>query len=124
MTSVKEKFKSKTNIPFTPIPIRLLKLQGELELNSNSFIVLINLMSYWRKSNNIVYPSTNTLSERIGITRRSVQIALKQLADKKIIIRLLPIDLPWEMQGEFVKAARYYSLEPIIELLKYPKLST
>lgn len=71
---------------WVPIPINLLRLQPKLGINSTDMLILINLIAYWRNSNDPIYPSQESLAKNLGVTKRTVQRSIRKLEDKNLVI--------------------------------------
>lgn len=71
---------------YVAVPDLLLRYQNRLELKSNQMNVLIQLLSFWWASDSKAFPSVSNLAERIGVTKRTVQLSLNELENKKLVI--------------------------------------
>ena len=67
---------------FTTIPHVLFEKGSEHGLSAYEQLILLHLISYWWSSKSPVFPSHKTLSEKTGISTRTIGRNLKSLADK------------------------------------------
>jgi hypothetical protein len=72
---------------FQQVPDVLLKNQARLGLAPLELVVLLNLTLHWWKHDNLPYPTINTIAQRIGVGRRTVERALKQLEQRGLVMR-------------------------------------
>jgi DNA-binding MarR family transcriptional regulator len=75
------------NAGFVAVPVVLLRGQARLGLTAAELNVLLNLMGYWWNLNTPVFPRTNVIAKRMGVTSRTVQRAIESLLKKKLITR-------------------------------------
>ena len=94
------------------IPIGLLKKQSELDISPLGLNIIINLLSYWWYSDRSPYPSQETLANRIGVSKRSIQREIKKLT------RLGVIDKSSTLRSDKkYKGRNIYDLEKLVNLL-------
>lgn len=72
---------------FVAVPVVLLRGQARLGLTATELNVLLNLMGYWWALNTPVFPRTNVIAKRMGVTSRTVQRAIESLLKKKLMTR-------------------------------------
>ncbi len=84
-SSIKEKFGDIASTGFVQIPAVLLFNQKKLGLNNTDLLVLFNIMIHWWKIDKPAYPTTETLSKRMGMNKRTVQRAIKNLEKAKLL---------------------------------------
>jgi hypothetical protein len=73
---------------FQLIPDVLLKNQSNLRLTALELVVLLNLTMHWWYPAQKPFPRSTTIAERMGVDVRTVQRALKQLAELGLIQRV------------------------------------
>lgn len=89
--SVKEKWQGAVNETsgFVAVPVSLLKLQLKLGLSAVDMIVLINLLSHWWDSHQVVYPRNSIIASRTGMSERTVQRSIRKLMRAGLVDRLI-----------------------------------
>jgi predicted transcriptional regulator len=92
---------------YQPLPDVLLLEQGRLELSSEEMNVLLNLLAHWWRPEDVVFPRTSTIANRMGTSRRSVQRHISSLVKKRLLIRKRTAD-----------RRTYYSPIPLVDRLK------
>ncbi|MGR6468684.1 helix-turn-helix domain-containing protein [Rhizobium sp. PAMB 3182] len=105
--SVSQRWEGITNTGFIAVPNLLLLNQARLGLTSEELNVLLNLLVHWWRPEDFVFPRSETIATRMGVSQRSTQRALRSLATKGMIVRRRTGDL-----------RSYYDLGPLIEKLK------
>jgi DNA replication protein DnaD len=70
---------------WTAIPTLLLFLQAELSISPLGFNILINLISHWWESEEHPFPSQESLANRMGVSKRSVQREISNLVEKGLL---------------------------------------
>jgi Helix-turn-helix domain len=73
---------------FQLVPDVLLKNQSNLGLTAIELVVLLNLTMHWWYPAQKPFPRSTTIAERMGVDVRTVQRALKQLAELGLIQRV------------------------------------
>jgi len=68
-------------------PSILLQAQGRLGLSPQQMVVLLQLAEHWWKAEGKVFPSKDTIAERIGLSTKQVQRHVKVLEDLKLVKR-------------------------------------
>lgn len=101
-----------SNKGWVAIPTSLFFNQKRLNINSLEMNVLTNLIMHWWDKEKPPYPSQAAIANRIGVSVRTIQRALDELAKKGII----------EKQSSSVfnpvfKGRNVYNLEPLVLLL-------
>ena len=93
-------------------PHRATKKQSELDISPLGLNIIINLLSYWWYSDRSPYPSQETLANRIGVSKRSIQREIKKLT------RLGVIDKSSTLRSDKkYKGRNIYDLEKLVNLL-------
>lgn len=70
------------------IPMSLLRLQTELGLTSTDMVVLTNLLAHWWEPGRAVFPRSNIIAKRMGVTKRTVQRSVQKMIDKGLMTRV------------------------------------
>lgn len=70
---------------WTAVPSALIFLQSRLGLTSTDINVLLNLMIHWWKPDDKIYPSQDSIANRIGVSKRTVQRTLDRLVEMGLI---------------------------------------
>ena len=74
---------------YTAVPDVLIRSQRELRLSRTEMVVILNLlMHWWHGDGKWPYPRISTIAGRMGVTRRTVERAIKSLESKGLIIHL------------------------------------
>ncbi len=73
-------------------------------------LILIHLVASWWKKDEMPFPSMSTLADRIGISERQVQRAIKALEEKTYIKKTRK-----KMRG--IVASNVYDLQPLVKVL-------
>lgn len=73
---------------FQVIPNVLFRAQKELEIDPIDVVILLNLTLHWWGPENLPFPSPALISQRMGISRRTVERRLGELERKGLIKRL------------------------------------
>ncbi|RWQ14144.1 helix-turn-helix domain-containing protein [Mesorhizobium sp.] len=87
---------------FQAVPDVLILRQGKLGLSSEELNVLLNLTLHWWREDDVVFPRTATIAQRMGVSLRSVQRATKSLEKKGLVKR--------QKTGD---GKTYYDLKPL-----------
>lgn len=61
------------------LPSILLQAQARLLINAQQMMVLLQLVEHWWTADGKVYPSKETLAERIGLSSKQIQRHIKVL---------------------------------------------
>jgi len=70
--------------------LSILTRDGTLELDSTDVVILLNLSLHWWGHDNLPFPSPALISQRMGVTRRTIERRLEALERKGFIKRLKP----------------------------------
>jgi len=99
---------------FAQIPNYLLQINlyvhDDHKLSPVESLVLFHLVATWWKKDEMPFPSMNTLAERIGISERQVQRAIKALEEKGFLTKK-------KMKVKGVIASNVYDLNPLVKIL-------
>lgn len=94
------------------VPIALLFLQGKLKISPIEMNVLINLLMHWWKTEQLPYPSQDSIAYRIGVSKRTIQRAMARLEELKVIKIIA------NPKGKSVVRGRNsYDLSPLVKML-------
>lgn len=77
---------------FTVVPNSLIRAQVELGLTANDIVVLLNLLVHWWHRDRLPFPRTSVIAKRTGLSRRTVQRALKSLQKKGLVVKIRGAD--------------------------------
>jgi len=89
---------------FVAVPMSLLRLQPRYKLTPTEMLVLINIMAHWWEPNQVVYPRSTTIANRMGVDKRTVQRATQKLINDELVRR---VTLPDGKRGfDFTPLAR------------------
>lgn len=91
---------------WTSVPNLLLKHSGRLNISPTELVILIQLMRFWWKEEDLPYPSISKTSEEMGVTRKTASKYFGLLKEKGYI---RDIELP---NGRIA-----YSLDGLIRTL-------
>ena len=75
---------------FQVVPNVLFRAQQYLGLDSTDVVILLNLSLHWWGPYNLPFPSPALISQRMGVTRRTIERRLEALERKGFIKRLKP----------------------------------
>ena len=73
---------------YTAVPDILIRSQKRLQLSATEMVVLLNILLHWWQPDEWPFPRISTISERMGIGRRTVERAIQSLREKGLLIRL------------------------------------
>jgi DNA-binding MarR family transcriptional regulator len=73
---------------WTSVPNALLKYAGELKLDPTETLVLIYLMRFWWKVEDLPYPSISKTSEEMGVSRKTMTKKFASLQEKGFITKV------------------------------------
>lgn len=73
---------------WTAIPTSLFFLQNELQLNSTTLNILINLLIHWWSTGDWPHPSQERIAKRMNVSTRTVQRGLSELEDLGLITKI------------------------------------
>lgn len=97
---------------FTAVPDVLIRSQGQLKLSSTEMMVLLNILLHWWREGEWPYPRVSAISERMGISRRTVERAIRRLHEKGLVVHRRS-----EVMGNR-PAARRFDLSGLIDILR------
>ena len=97
---------------FTAVPDVLIRSQGQLKLSSTEMMVLLNILLHWWREGEWPYPRVSAISERMGISRRTVERAIRRLQEKGLVVHRRS-----EVMGNG-PAARRFDLSGLIDILR------
>src|SRR5882672_8062666 len=80
--------KSVISAGYTVMPTVVLKYQQALKLKPLEINILLHLLSYWWKKDNLPRPGKSTLAAAVGVTPSTVRRCLKKLEDAGYIKRI------------------------------------
>jgi DNA-binding MarR family transcriptional regulator len=69
-------------------PAILLQAQGRLGVSAQAMVVLLQLAEHWWKVDSKVFPSKETIADRVGLSTKQVQRHIKALEGKKLVRRV------------------------------------
>lgn len=98
---------------FVLVPNVLLQHQCTMKLDCEEIVLLANLLLHWRADDAPPFPRSETLAQRTGLSRRTVQRRLKQLEEKGFLRRY-----PGEITEPDQRAMTYYDMQGIVEKLE------
>jgi predicted transcriptional regulator len=100
---------------FTQIPNYLMRINmfvhDDHKLSPTEMIVLFHLLASWWKTDEMPFPSLNTLADQIGISQRQVQRSINTLEQKGYLKRI-------KKKVKGVIASNVYDLLPLVGMLK------
>lgn len=70
---------------YLALPEVLIRSQNRLQLSSTEMMVLINILTHWWRVDVKPFPGNYTIAKRMGISRRTVQRAIKSMVQKGLI---------------------------------------
>lgn len=73
---------------YTAVPDILIRSQKRLQLSATEMVVLLNILLHWWQPSEWPFPRISTISERMGIGRRTVERAIQSLREKGLLIHL------------------------------------
>ncbi len=82
-----EKWATAAEAGFQTLPDILLKKQVELGLSPTDMLVLINITMHWWYRDQLPFPRSVTIAERIGADPRTVQRSIRKMQDLELIER-------------------------------------
>ena len=75
---------------FQAVPNVLLKNQDSLGLTPTNLVVLLNVLMHWWYPEQMPFPRSTTIAQRMGLSPRAVQRALQQLQKLELLTRERP----------------------------------
>lgn len=74
---------------YTAVPDVLIRSQSKLKLSASEMVVLLNLLlHWWQDDGEWPYPRISAIANRMGVTQRTVERAVKSLESKRLVMRL------------------------------------
>ena len=74
---------------YTAVPDVLIRSQRQLRLSTTEMVVILNLLAHWwTDDGEWPYPRLSTIAGRMGVSRRTVERAIKSLESQGLIIHL------------------------------------
>lgn len=70
---------------WTTVPNELLKNQSHLGISNSELVLLIHLISFMHSASAKIFPSIDSLAERMNQDRRTIQRTIQRLEDKELI---------------------------------------
>ena len=98
---------------FQVVPNVLFRAQQHLGLDSTDVVILLNLSLHWWGPHNLPFPSPALISQRMGVTRRTIERRLEVLERKGFIKRLKP-----SAPAEGKPKVRKFELTGLVEKLE------
>jgi DNA-binding MarR family transcriptional regulator len=78
-------FYDKKEIPFIKIPTEILNNKKFFNLSPRAFLLYAHLRNYSSGNYNYCYPSTNTLTQKMGVSRQTISSLIKELEEFQLI---------------------------------------
>lgn len=97
---------------FTFVPSVILRAQARLHIDATELAVLLHLIDHWWEDDSMPFPSKKRLAERLGVSDKTVQRAMKRLEDEGLIKR------EPRSHASGGQASNRYDLSPLVEKLK------
>lgn len=72
---------------FQRLPHALLKNQARLGLSPLDIVIVLNLGIHWWTSENLPHPTIELIAARIGVSRRSIERRLNEMARRGLVAR-------------------------------------
>jgi len=92
--------KAVMKLGFTIIPSLLLRAQQRLGLNPTQLAILLQLADYWWDEERKPYPSKKALSDRLGLSPRTIQRYIAELEEAGLVRRIAVLKC-WETRYAF-----------------------
>jgi len=87
-TEIRDKWGSALSSGWTAVPNSLLRYAGALDLDPTETLVLIYLMRFWWKKNDMPFPSISKTSIEMGISRKTATKKFSSLREKGYITQV------------------------------------
>jgi predicted transcriptional regulator len=97
---------------FVLIPSVVLRAQRRLHIDCVALAVLLHLIDHWWDNRDMPFPSKKRLGERIGVSDKTVQRAIKKLEDENVVKRISRYN---KSGGQ---TSNFYDMAPLIEKLQ------
>jgi hypothetical protein len=82
---LKAKWRTSLDAGWTVVPSALLRGLPRLHIDANGLAVLICLIDYWWAPQDLPWPSKKALSERLGVSERTIQRTLAHLKEEGLV---------------------------------------
>lgn len=82
-----EKWEAAADAGFQTLPDILLRKQVELGLSPTDMLVLINVTMHWWYKDQLPFPRSTTIADRMGVDARTVQRSIRKMQDLGLIER-------------------------------------
>ncbi len=79
--------KATVDLGYTVVPSALLRGQARLGIGANELAVLIHLMDYWWRPEDMPWPSKGKIAERLMVSTKTVQRAIVNLEAAGLVLR-------------------------------------
>lgn len=76
------------------VPRSLLESQDYLGLQGTDVVVLVHLIFFWRRANQLPFPSPKRIAQEMGIAEAEVENSLNRMESKNLLKRVVREDLP------------------------------
>jgi predicted transcriptional regulator len=70
------------------LPSILLQAQARLAVSPQEMMVLLQLVEHWWNADSKVYPSRETIGDRVGLSAKQVQRHVRRLEEAKLVKRI------------------------------------
>ncbi|MEO5765340.1 MAG: helix-turn-helix domain-containing protein [Casimicrobiaceae bacterium] len=70
------------------LPSILLQAQGRLNISAQTMMVMLQLVEHWWRADGKVFPSKETIGDRVNLSPKQVQRHVKILEDRKLVKRI------------------------------------
>ncbi len=97
---------------FLFVPSVLLRAQARLHINATELAVLMHLVDHWWDNDEMPFPSKRRLAERLSVSDKTVQRAIKRIEDEGLVKRCV------RRHSSGGQASNSYDLSPLVERLK------
>lgn len=97
---------------FTFVPSVILRAQARLHINATELALLLHLIDHWWEDDTMPFPSKKRLAERLGVSDKTVQRAMKRLEEEGLIKR------EPRSHASGGQASNRYDLSPLVDKLK------
>ena len=108
-----KKFGASVASRFTIVPALLFEKQRELNIGATEFAIVLQLMSFWWKADDLPWPSKQKLASRLDMDPSNVRRHITRLCKKGILERVPRTDKATHRQE-----SNKYSFKPLIRKLK------
>ena len=105
--------KDSLSMGWTSIPSSLIFLQSTLLISPNAMNVLLHLVMHWWDANKNPHPSQKAIAYKMGVSTRTVQRALYELEERRIISKQTT-----KKEHPVYRGRNIYDLSPLVRLLE------